>query len=146
MTTVLEQKADIPAMSFLGFIHEGVPCTRANLPDCVAFYIDVLGLHKLPRPKALEDTVPGAWLGDADNKVQFHLIAKDDEHIPGVGAAATPAGRHTAWMVKDIAAFKARMEGLGVHYSETGSIIGAPQVFVVDPSGHTWEFQEPAKR
>ncbi len=49
-------------------------------------------------------------------------------------------------MVKDIAAFRARMTALGVPFSEIGSLIGAPQLFLVDPSGHTWEFQEPAKR
>ena len=146
MATVLDQKAEIPAMSFLGFIHEGVPCKLADLPTCIKFYQDVLGLKLLPRPKALDDIAPGAWMGDADNKVQFHLIAKDDEYAPGANAGAHPAGRHTAWMVKDIAAFRARMKALGVHFSEIGSLIGAPQVFVVDPSGHTWEFQEPMKK
>ena len=49
-------------------------------------------------------------------------------------------------MVKDINVFRARMKALGVDFSEISSLIGAPQVFVVDPSGHTWEFQEPMKR
>ena len=95
---------------------------------------------------ALDDMVPGAWLADADNRVQFHLIAKDDEHNPGPDARMTPAGRHTAWMVKDINAFKARMRGLAIAYEETSALIGGAQVFVKDPAGHTWEFQEPAKR
>ena|ERR1700691_4279199 len=146
MATVLEQRTEVPALSFIGFIHEGVPCTRANLQDCIKFYTEVLGLRFLPRPKALDDMVPGAWLADADNRVQFHLIAKDDEHNPGPGAKMTPAGRHTAWMVKDINAFKARMRGLAIAYEETSALIGGAQVFVKDPAGHTWEFQEPAKR
>ena len=78
--------------------------------------------------------------------MQFHLIAKDDEYTPGAEAGAHPAGRHTAWMVKDINVFRARMKTLGVHFSEISSLICAPQVFIVDPSGHTWEFQEPMKR
>ena len=146
MATVLEQTAEIPALEFIGVIHEGVPCTVADLPACIKFYQDVLGLKLLPRPKALDDIGPGAWLGDAGNRVQFHLIAKDDEYAPGAGAGAHPAGRHTAWMVKDIGAFRARMTALGVNFSEIGSLIGAPQLFLVDPSGHTWEFQEPMKR
>ena len=35
------------------------------------------------------------------------------------------------------------MEGLGVHFEEIGSLIGAAQLFVTDPQGHTWEFQGP---
>jgi len=146
MATVLEQTAEVPALDFIGLIHEGVPCTRANLDACIKFYLEVLGLKMLPRPKALDDIVPGAWIGDADNRVQFHLIAKDDEYSPGPQAKMSPAGRHTAWMVKDIDAFRARMRALGVHYDEVSNLIGSAQVFVKDPAGHTWEFQSPPKR
>lgn len=146
MATVLEHKADVPALEFIGVIHEGVPCKVSDLPTCIKFYQDVLGLRLLPRPKALDDIGPGAWMGDADNRVQFHLIAKDDEYAPGADAGAHPAGRHTAWMVKDVTVFRARMKALGVEFSEVGGLIGAPQLFLVDPAGHTWEFQEPMKR
>ena len=146
MATILDKTAAVPALEFIGFIHEGVPCKLKDLPACIKFYQDVLGLQLLPRPKALDDIAPGAWLGDVDNRVQFHLIAKDDEYAPGADAGAHPAGRHTAWMVKDIEVFRARMKALGVHFSEISSLIGAAQVFIVDPSGHTWEFQEPMKR
>jgi catechol 2,3-dioxygenase-like lactoylglutathione lyase family enzyme len=146
MAAVLEQKTKAPIIEFVGLMHEGVPCSRANLDACIKFYVEVLGLKMLPRPKALDELVPGAWIGDEENRVQFHLIAKEDEYTPGPGAAATPAGRHTAWRVKDIDAFCARMEALGVAYSSNSALIGAPQVFVTDPAGHTWEFQGPMKR
>ena len=144
-TTTVANKA-IPTVKYKGMIHEGVPVARANLDACVRFYIDVLGMKLLPRPKALDELVPGAWLGDEDETVQFHLIAKDDEQRPPQGAPAAPAGRHTAWRVADIDAFKARMAALGIPYGEIGSLIGEPQVFVQDPEGHTWEFQGPSKR
>lgn len=143
MATQSTQPASLPAVSFLGSIHEGVPCSEKNLAACIRFYVEVLGLKLLPRPKALDDLGPGAWLGDADNRVQFHLIAKDDEYRPGADARLAPAGRHTAWLVKDIDAFRARMRGLGVHYDEVSNLIGSAQVFIQDPEGHTWEFQEP---
>ncbi|HUK59494.1 MAG TPA: VOC family protein [Stellaceae bacterium] len=146
MATVLETKTEAPSFEFVGLMHEGVPCTRANLDACIKFYLDVLGLKLLPRPKALDDLVPGAWIGDSENRVQFHLIAKDDEYCPGPAAPATPAGRHTAWMVKDIEQFCARMRALGIKYDSNSSLIGAPQVFVQDPAGHTWEFQGPLPR
>jgi catechol 2,3-dioxygenase-like lactoylglutathione lyase family enzyme len=146
MDAALEEKTATPVIEFVGLMHEGVPCSLANLDACIKFYVEVLGLKMLPRPKALDDLVPGAWIGDAENRVQFHLIAKEDEYAPGPGAAATPAGRHTAWRVKDIDVFCARMTALGVPYSSNSALIGAPQVFVTDPAGHTWEFQGPMKR
>ena len=46
-------------------------------------------------------------------------------------------------MVKDLNAFRERMKALGVHYQEVKGFISSDQVFVKDPEGHTWEFQEP---
>jgi catechol 2,3-dioxygenase-like lactoylglutathione lyase family enzyme len=144
MATQLADAAS--GVTFVGFIHEGVPCSRKNLDACVKFYTEVLGLHHLPRPKALDDMgVPGAWLADANNTVQFHLIAKDDEYRPGGDARLTPAGRHTAWMVKDLAPFRAHLHEKGVAFEETSGLIGGAQLFIKDPEGHTWEFQEPRK-
>jgi catechol 2,3-dioxygenase-like lactoylglutathione lyase family enzyme len=146
MATSMAGQATVPALNFIGMIHEGVPVARKNLDACIKFYVDVLGLKLLPRPKALDELVPGAWLGNEADTVQFHLIAKDDELRPPPGAKAAPAGRHTAWRVADIEAFRARMRALGVHYDEVSSLIGDAQVFVQDPEGHTWEFQGPPSR
>ena len=146
MDTHEVSRTDLPAVDFIGFIHEGIPCRRKNLEACIRFYQDVLGLKLLPRPKILDERgVPGAWMGDQANTVQFHLIAKDDEHTPGGEARITPAGRHTAWMVKDLAAFRARMKGLGIYHEEASGIVSGLQLFIKDPEGHTWEFQEPPK-
>lgn len=145
MASTTQEKTDLPTLGFVGVIHEGVPCTRAKLDDCVKFYTEVFGLKLLPRPKALDEMgVPGAWLGDANDRVQFHLIAKDDELMPGGDAGITPTGRHTAWRIEDVEAFRARMDSLGVPYQEIGGLVGQPQLFVTDPEGHTWEFQGPA--
>jgi catechol 2,3-dioxygenase-like lactoylglutathione lyase family enzyme len=137
----VSQGTDIPAVGFVGVIHEGVPVSRSNLEASVQFYCNVLGLKLLPRPKALDDLGPGAWLGDEQGAVQFHLIAKDDELRPGPDARIAPAGRHTAWRVRDIDAFRDRLRKLGIYFEEIGSLIGQAQVFVKDPEGHTWEFQ-----
>jgi catechol 2,3-dioxygenase-like lactoylglutathione lyase family enzyme len=145
MATITAEQTNAPSIAFVGLIHEGVPVARSNLEACIKFYTDVLGMKLLPRPAALDAIAPGAWLGNDDNTVQFHLIAKDDELRPPPGAPASPAGRHTAWRVRDIDAFRARMRALGIHYSEIGNLIGDAQVFVQDPEGHTWEFQGPPK-
>jgi catechol 2,3-dioxygenase-like lactoylglutathione lyase family enzyme len=135
--------ANPPAIAFFGVMHEGIPVATANLDACIKFYTEVLGLHQIPRPKALDDIGCGAWLEDADRKVQFHLIGSDAEQRPLPGCKIAPAGHHTAWIIQDVAAFRARMMALGVHYEEIGSLVGRPQLFVQDPEGHTWEFQEP---
>ncbi|MGA3305254.1 MAG: VOC family protein [Stellaceae bacterium] len=138
---LMEAHGGIPALRFHGLIHEGVPVAPANLEACIKFYRDVLGLKLLPRPKALDELVPGAWLGDEHNTVQFHLIAKNDELRPESDAKIAPAGRHTAWRIESAGRFRERMRALGVPFEEIGSLIGQPQLFVKDPQGYTWEFQ-----
>jgi len=134
-----------PSFTWLGAMHEGIPCDLDNFEACVKFYTEVLGLKRLPRPKALDDLGPGAWLGDADDKVQFHLIVTAKDYKPGPGRKHSPTGRHTAWLVADIEAFRRRMDALGVEYGEMKNLLGSgsSQLFLVDPEGHTWEFQEP---
>ncbi|MFM9967902.1 MAG: VOC family protein [Burkholderiales bacterium] len=128
----------LPQIKYLGPVHEGIPIR--DLDACVKFYTEVLGLKLLPRPKL---PAPGAWLGDEDNTVQFHLIVTAKDYIPGPEAKVSATGRHTAWMVKSLADFRARLETLGVEYQTVGGLINSDQLFVKDPEGHTWEFQEP---
>jgi catechol 2,3-dioxygenase-like lactoylglutathione lyase family enzyme len=141
-------QATVPGLTYLGTMHEGIPVNPENLDACIKFYIDVLGLKLLPRPKALDDIGRGAWLGDPDNKVQFHLISTARDYKPGPDASYSATGRHTAWLIKDIEAFRARMDALKIPYGEAKNLLGSgsAQLFVVDPEGHTWEFQEPFHR
>jgi len=122
-------------------MHEGIPVATDNLDACIKFYTEVLGLKLLVRPKALDKFGPGAWLGDEDDTVQFHLIANDNTLIPGKGAQIEPAGRHTALEIKDIGALRDPLNALKIEFEEISSLLGRSQVFVLDPQGHTWEFQ-----
>jgi len=127
---------------FMGSIHEGIPVPdEDSLQACVRFFTEVLGLKMLPRPKL---PAPGAWLGDQDNTVQFHLIVTDKDYAPGPDAAISATGRHTAWMVRDLDALRERLRALGVPYEERVGLVASDQLFVKDPQGHTWEFQEPS--
>ncbi len=145
MADASSAQTQVPTFSFLGSMHEGIPVSGPNLDACVKFYTEVLGLKLLKRPKALDDIGRGAWLGDHDDKVQFHLICTERDYKPGPGTSYSATGRHTAWLVKDIEEFRARMKTLGVEVGEAKNLLGAgsAQLFVVDPEGHTWEFQEP---
>jgi catechol 2,3-dioxygenase-like lactoylglutathione lyase family enzyme len=143
MDTHETQTAATPTIDFVGVMHEGIPVATKNLDACIKFYTEVLGLHQIPRPPALDEIGRGAWLEDDRKRVQFHLIASDNEQRPLPGSKIAPAGRHTAWIIQDAAAFRTRMKSLGIHYEEIGSLVGRPQLFLLDPEGHTWEFQEP---
>ena len=144
MAITERQIKEVPELAFLGSIHEGIPVATGKLDDCIKFYIEILGLKLLPRPKALDKFGPGAWLGDEDDTVQFHLISNDDTLVPGEDARIEPAGRHTAWRIQDVDAFRNRMRSLGIPFEEISGLIGEPQLFVIDPQGHTWEFQGPS--
>ncbi len=144
MASTLKETSKIPALKYLGSIHEGIPVATEKLEACIKFYTEVLGLKLLPRPKALDELGPGAWLGDDDDTVQFHLIANDGALKPSEDASIQPAGRHTAWRIDDADAFRDRMNALGIPFQEISNLIGEAQLFVLDPQGHTWEFQGPS--
>jgi hypothetical protein len=54
----------------------------------------------------------------------------------------SPTGRHTAWMVESLDVFRARLKELGIKYNQLDGVVASDQVFVKDPAGFTWEFQE----
>jgi catechol 2,3-dioxygenase-like lactoylglutathione lyase family enzyme len=132
-----QQIAPMPA--FVGSVHEGIPVHDAEV--ALKFYTEVLGLKVLPRPSVLG---PGYWLGDENDTVQFHIIQSDKDVKPGPDAAISPTGRHTAWVVRSLEPFRERLRQLGVEFKELppGSIVPSAQLFIKDPDGHTWEFQE----
>ena len=135
---------NVPEISWIGCMHEGIPVATENLEACIKFYKEVLGLKLLERPKTLDQFGPGAWLGDEENTVQFHLIANDKISLPGKEAQIDPMSRHTAWKIKDVDALRNRLSALEIEFTEISSLLGAAQIFVLDPQGFTWEFQGPA--
>ena len=132
---------NIPDISWIGCMHEGIPVATENLDACIKFYLEVLGLKLLARPKTLDQFGPGAWLGDEDNTVQFHLIANDKISLPGKEVQIDPMSRHTSWKIKDVDAFRDRLSALEIEFKEITGLLGTPQIFVLDPQGFTWEFQ-----
>jgi glyoxylase I family protein len=119
--------------------HEGVPVK--DLERSRTFYEQVIGLQAIPRPPL----GPGVWLADASGAPQVHLIVNPGA-VPGPDAQPDARGRHTAFLVDDYEELKRRFQEHGVTWRETpDSPVGLPQLFCVDPDGHTLEFQ-PAER
>jgi glyoxylase I family protein len=119
-------------------LHEGFPVKDAEVS--LKFYTEVLGMQVLPRP----NIGPGYWVGSADRRVEFHIIETNEQYIPGPDAQPAAQARHTAWLVDSLEDLRRHLDNLGVPYRETRGRVGADQVFIVDPDGHTWEFQEPS--
>jgi catechol 2,3-dioxygenase-like lactoylglutathione lyase family enzyme len=119
-------------------LHEGFPVKDAEVS--LKFYTEVLGLMVLPRP----NIGPGYWVGTEDKRVEFHIIETEAQYIPGPNAQPAAQARHTAWLVDSLEELRNHLSSLGVAYREQKGRVGADQVFIVDPDGHTWEFQEPS--
>ena len=132
-TTGAEKTAH-PAM--LAPIHEGVPV--ADLDASIKFYTEVLLLEPMPRPNF---PFPGAWLRNADGRVEIHLFPSS-ELKPGPGAKPSNVARHTAYVVEDLDAWRNHLRAVDVPFMEMSGFVASAQVFVVDPDGHTIEFQQ----
>jgi len=109
---------NIPKLKWVGSMHESIPVVTDNLDACIKFYPEVLGLKLLVRPRALDKFDPGAWLGDEDDTVQFHLIANDNTLIPGKGTQIEPAGRQRALEIKNIGALHDRLNALKLNFKK----------------------------
>lgn len=117
-------------MELLGVHH--ISLNVANNEEAERFYVDVLGLSKLPRP---DFGFPGSWLGMPDGR-QVHLIQADG-WVP-------EKGPHFALHVADIDAMRDELLERGIKVSRVSEINGVGrQCFFKDPSGNSIELNEP---
>jgi len=97
-----------------------------------AFYVDLLGLHVLPRPDL---DVEGRWL-EAGGGRQVHLI--ETQNVP------TDVGQHFAFLVNDIDAACAGLVERGIEVRGPQAVGTARQAFFHDPDGNRLELNQPA--
>jgi len=113
---------------------QGVHHVSLNVRDvdeAGKFYLEVLGLEKLPRPDFGFD---GLWLRSEGQEI--HLM-KVENHEP-------PEGQHFAFKVDSLAAAIEELEGRGVKVSKPFDLPGgARQAFLRDPSGNMIELNQP---
>ena len=101
-----------------------------DLAAAEAFYIDVLGLRRLPRP---ELGIAGAWLAVGERQV--HLI--ETPKVPD------DVGQHFAFRVTDLDAMIADLSAHGVRVSSVFETAVSRQVSFRDPCGNRLELNEP---
>lgn len=95
------------------------------------FYIDVLGLERLPRP---DFGFGGTWLAAGGRQV--HLIEVED--VPD------DFGQHFAFLVTDLDATITQLRDNGVEVSDAIDLTVARQAFLHDPCGNRLELNQPA--
>ena len=119
----------------------------SDVERSVHFYVDALGLERVPRPSTFD--TPGAWLRVGAQ--QIHLIGETED---GRARAMTPRydhaevvigyGTHLALDVEDLDAALARAAAAGVH--PPGEVFargdGVKRVFFTDPDGHVIELMQ----
>lgn len=109
-----------------------------------AFYQNVLGLKKIPRPQT---RVPGEWLGLGSR--QLHLIGE-----PGPAGKIDPRRPHLALDVEDLEEAKQRLTELGIPFVDASKgqnvipmteealrLVGR-QLWLEDPDGNMIELRE----
>ena len=100
-----------------------------------SFYVDVMGLHEIPKPDALRGR-GGFWLRAESDPVELH-----------VGLEESPSGRttkaHLAWRVVDLAGWRRRIEQAGCVVDQSIPIPGADRFEFRDPFGNRVELIEP---
>ena len=120
-------------MSLLRIDHVQITAPRAREREARQFYVNVLGLRELERPR----TIPagGLWfaLGEA---TELHVVLADDPFRP-------PLGDHFAVAVDDLESVKRRLTDNSVSYSPSPVRAGYERVFMRDPFGNRIEFLAP---
>lgn len=96
-----------------------------------AFYRDVLGIPEVPKPPELAKR-GGCWF--VRDGLKVHL---------GVEPGFRPARKaHPAFLVEDLSALKARIEGAGYSFKTDELLPGYDRIYVDDPFGNRIELME----
>ena len=110
--------------------HANVVIPSGSTAEVAAFYADVLGLRRIPKPDALDPS--GAWF-DVDGYAQVHLSERDGERHPD---------SHFALVVDDFDAILRRLAGHGAGWTEQEDVFGGRRGFTRDPAGNRIEILE----
>jgi catechol 2,3-dioxygenase-like lactoylglutathione lyase family enzyme len=116
----------------LGVHHVQISVPVGSEQEARAFYCGVLGIAEIPKPESLQGR-GGFWL--AGGAVAVHVGVEDD-----IDRSATRA--HVAWQVRDLRAWRRRLEAHGVVAIEGIPIAGFDRFEFRDPFGNRVELIE----
>jgi catechol 2,3-dioxygenase-like lactoylglutathione lyase family enzyme len=116
----------------LSFDHAQITVPKNAEGEARAFYCEVLGLKEIAKPENRKNK-GGFWLALGD--AQVHVSLEE-----GVDRMATRA--HIAYRVKDLEAWRKRLETVGIKVSESLPFPNARAVEFRDPFGNRAELIE----
>jgi len=117
----------------LDHLQLAMPCGREA--EARAFYAGILGLAELTKPPNLAAR-GGVWF--ALGSLELHL---------GVEQDFRPARKaHPAFLVRDVAGLRARLEQEGFAPYDDEPLAGYQRFYVADPFGNRLEFLQPVAR
>jgi catechol 2,3-dioxygenase-like lactoylglutathione lyase family enzyme len=115
--------------------HLQLAMPRGREAEARAFYGDILGLRELTKPANLA-VRGGVWFELGTQ--QLHLGVEGDFH---------PAKKaHPAFLVRDVARLRARLEQNGYQPYEDEPLAGYKRCYVADPFGNRLELMEKVTR
>jgi catechol 2,3-dioxygenase-like lactoylglutathione lyase family enzyme len=119
-------------MLITGVHHIQMIAPPGSEPDARAFYIGLLGLEEIPKPKSLQER-GGVWFrtGGCD----IHISVRENDTPPGTN-------RHVAFRVKNAEAMRQKLHKAGVKMDDATEVPGWKRFFAYDPFGNKLEFLE----
>ena len=121
-----EQKLHPPQINVLNHIAIEVN----DIPDALAFYLDVLGLTELSTPDDVKES--GIRWIDLKNGQALHLVENRDATSANIA--------HFAITVDDVEVWRTYLNGRGVElFSPKIELYNAERFFLKDPSGNRLE-------
>ena len=114
-----------------GFDHFQITAPRAGEAAAKHFYGEVLGLEETAKPEALAGR-GGAWY--RCGRLHLHIGLEDDFRPQRKG--------HPAFLVRDLAAMRARLEAAGATIGVDAQIPGYQRFETRDPFGNRIEFMQ----
>lgn len=113
-----------------GLDHIQISIPEGRVPDALAFYVDVLGFTRVPKPAELSQT--GAWL--TASGVNIHLGERVN--------FATDGDAHPAFCVSDLNSLLTKIEGAKCRIRRDDGPIGYARASAWDPFGNRIEFMQ----
>jgi catechol 2,3-dioxygenase-like lactoylglutathione lyase family enzyme len=113
-----------------GLDHIQISIPEGRVADAIAFYVDVLGFTRVPKPAELSQT--GAWL--TQSGVNIHLGEQSD--------FATDGHAHPAFCVSDLNSLLAKIETAKCRIRHDNGPTGYARASAWDPFGNRLEFMQ----
>jgi catechol 2,3-dioxygenase-like lactoylglutathione lyase family enzyme len=128
-------------MPIQGFNHLNI--RTPEFERTISFFTEALGMSLSPVP-GLISTERAAWILDTTGSALFHVARADvaysqDEVLPNPPLRNSGAIHHVALTCTDLADMRERLQRLGIKSRENSPAPGVRQIFVIDPSGITFE-------